>query len=100
MNRYLTPEDKAALRRRELARWYGGIAHLSPIELSDMIHNGPRPQFDPLAEALMREVRVRLGQAHLCERRGEIDLADAYGAVAGNKMARAYRIASNVVSIK
>ncbi len=44
------------------------------------------------AEELMREVRVKLGQAHMCERRGEIELADAYGAVAANKIAQALRI--------
>jgi hypothetical protein len=49
-----------------------------------------------LAEELMAEARVKLGQAALCERRGEIEMADAYGAVARNRMARAYRIGYNV----
>lgn len=56
-----------------------------------------------LAERLMAEVRVRLGQANLCERRAahippgkereqELEIADAYGAVAGNKIERVLRI--------
>ncbi len=55
------------------------------------------------AEELMRECRVKLGQAEMCERSGEIELADAYGAVAANKIAQAIRIderAAVVVQMK
>lgn len=44
------------------------------------------------AEDLMAQVRMLLGQAHLCERRGEIERADAYGARAGNKTAHWLRV--------
>lgn len=66
-------------------------------------------------EELMRELRVRLGQALACEqfaahmpngtlqeqeaRRAELELADAYGAVAANKGARAYRIGYKALPI-
>jgi hypothetical protein len=43
-------------------------------------------------ERLLLEMRVRLAQAAYCERRREIDLADAYGAVAANKLAQVIRI--------
>lgn len=44
------------------------------------------------AESFMAECRVRLAQAALCERRGEIELADAYGAEAANKVAIALHL--------
>ena len=43
-------------------------------------------------ERLLAEMRVRLGMAVLCERFREWELADAYGAVAGNKLAQAIRL--------
>lgn len=50
------------------------------------------------AEMLMREVRVRLGQAYLCERRGEHEMAEAYGASAANKIAVVLRITPPVIA--
>lgn len=49
------------------------------------------------SEELMREVRVRLGQAVLCEQWGEHELAEKYAAVAGNKAALAIRIGQKVI---
>lgn len=56
------------------------------------------------AEDLMSQVRVRLAQAAMCEARAarvpaeqraaELDTADAYGAVAANKLAQVVRINS------
>lgn len=59
-----------------------------------------RTTYAERSEELMREVRVRLGQAMMCEQRGEHELAERYGAVAGNKAAIALNIASKIISIE
>ncbi len=45
-----------------------------------------------LAESFLRDVRAKLGFASECERAGLIELADAAGQVARNKMESAVRI--------
>lgn len=57
-----------------------------------------RTTYAERAELLMREVRVRLGQAYLCECRWEGEIAEAYGAVAANKLAIALRIMPPVIA--
>ena len=42
---------------------------------------------------LMQKVRERLAMAAWCERAGLIELADAYGAMAANKLAQVVRMA-------
>jgi len=44
------------------------------------------------SETLLRHMRDYLGQARDFEATGEVELADAAGAVAANKLARAIRV--------
>lgn len=46
------------------------------------------------AERLMGEVRRYLGIAYEYERSGEIEVADACGAIAGNKLAQSIRVST------
>ncbi len=98
MSRYitydLTPEERRAL-------YDATMRQNAAIRFPAVERSGYRTNEHALehAEELLREMRVRLGQANLCERRGEIELADAYGAVAANKLARAIRIAGNVIAL-
>jgi hypothetical protein len=50
------------------------------------------PVFNAQAERLMAEVRGYLALAHEQEVRGNIEFADACGAVAANKLAAAIRV--------
>lgn len=50
------------------------------------------PVYNSTAEFLMRQVREYLAFAHQQEVAGNIELADAAGAVAANKLARAIRV--------
>lgn len=59
------------------------------LELASVTRIG-RP-VDSSAERLMGEVRGYLAFAHECERGHQIELADAAGAVAANKLARVVR---------
>lgn len=52
------------------------------------------------AEERLREMRRYLAHANEFERVGKIELADAAGAIAANKLAQAIRIAANVVPIQ
>ena len=52
------------------------------------------------AEFKMAECRRFLAKANEYERSGEIELADAAGAIAGNKLAQAIRLSSAVVPLR
>jgi hypothetical protein len=47
-------------------------------------------------ESLLRDMRAKLRYADHCERVGLVELADACGAVAANKLAQAIRIADRI----
>lgn len=57
-----------------------------------------RTTYAERAELLMQEVRTRLGQAVLCAARGEPEIAEAYVAVAANKIAVVLRISPPVIA--